>query len=246
MCQASNRSFGVICLVAAPLILAAIELFHPAHFTMTPGMSAYLSHPQSGDPHFNAIAYFGPHWWFLLHMIQTPLVVIVAFGLLWLTGAFGGFPGARYVAVAWLSRAATVVFLTYYTVLDGIGGIALGRQLQVLNNQLAAGALTQSRAEAIRQFLDAMWIDPLVGGVGSAISLTGSWAIFVGAVSAAAFLLLNRRSSWLVCLLLVAFGWELQVAHASHHGPIAFALLALAAALHLTRRNPGDRTAMNS
>ena len=91
-----------------------------------------------------------------------------------------------------------------------------------------------------------MWIDPLVGGVGSAISLTGSWAIFVAAVAAAAFLLLNRRSSWLVCLLLVAFGWELQVAHASHHGPIAFALLALAAALHLTRENPGDRTAMNS
>ena len=233
-----NRSLAVTSLVAAPLLLAAIELFHPAHFTAVPGMSAFLSHPQAGDPHFNAIAYFGPGWWFLLHMIQTPLVVIVSFGLLSLTGSFGGFEGARCTPVAWISRVATVVFMMYYTVLDGIGGIGLGRELQVLKDQLASGALTATRADAIRQFLDAMWIDPWAGGVGSFVSLTGSWAVFVAAVSAAAYLLLNRKASWLVCLLLIGFGWELQVAHASHHGPIAFSLLALASALYLTRKNP--------
>jgi len=31
-----------VCLVAAPLVLVAIELFHPAGFTKEPGMYAYL------------------------------------------------------------------------------------------------------------------------------------------------------------------------------------------------------------
>ena len=59
----------------------------------------------------------------------------------------------------------------------------------------------------------------------------------MAAVSAAIYLILNRKTSWLVCILLIGFGWELQIAHASYHGPVAFALLALAAALHLTRNN---------
>ena len=233
-----HRGFAVISLVVAPLLLAALELFHPAQFTTTPGMSAFLSHPQSGDPHFNAIAYFGPQWWFVMHMIQTPLVVIVSLGLLLLTDTFVPLEGARHAPLAWLSRVATVVFMMYYTVLDGVGGISLGRQLQVINDQLASGALSAKRAEAIRQYLDVMWIDPWVGGIESFASLTGSWAIFVAAVAAAGYLKLNHRTSWLVFALLVGFGWELQVAHASYHGPIAFSLLALAAALHLTRRNP--------
>ena len=75
--QKSHRVLAIASLVLAPLLLAAIELFHPAHFTLNPGMTAFLSQPQPGDPYFNAITYFGPEWWFLLHMIQTPLVVVV-------------------------------------------------------------------------------------------------------------------------------------------------------------------------
>ena len=116
-------------------MLAALELFHPAHFTADPGMSAFLSHPQAADPHFNAIKYFGPEWWFLMHMLQTPLVVVVSFGLLLLTGTFGAFESARFAPLAWISRVATVIFMIYYTVLDGIGGIGLGRQLYVLNRK---------------------------------------------------------------------------------------------------------------
>ena len=52
-------------------------------------MSAFLSHPHDGGMPFNVIRYFGPDWWFLMHMIQTPLIVIIAFGLLLLTDAFG-------------------------------------------------------------------------------------------------------------------------------------------------------------
>jgi hypothetical protein len=42
--------------------------------------------------------------------------------------------------------------------------------------------------------------------------------------------------------VLVAFGWELQTAHASPHGPIAFALLIVASIwLWLSRRRPAYR-----
>ncbi len=231
-----HRIFAISSLVLAPVLLVAIELFHPAHFTLDPGMTAFLSHPQAGDSYYKAIAYFGPGWWFLLHMVQTPLVVIVSFGLLLMTDTFRAAPGARYKPLAWASRVATVVFMTFYTVLDGVGGIALGRELVVLKELVASSTLTEHDAQAIRFFLDRMWVDPWVGGVGSFISLTGSWAVFVAAACTAGYLAVNRKATWLEVALLIGFGWELQVAHASYHGPIAFGLLALASALWLWRK----------
>ena len=241
MNQTPARIFTLLSLVIAPLILASIEMFHPAHFTAVPGMSNFLSHPQANDPHFKAIFYFGPDWWFLMHMIQTPLVIVVSFGLLLLTDTFGIRQNLRGSLLAWVSRIATVIFMTYYTVLDAIGGIGLGRQLIVMKEMIESGTLTPPEAERVRFFLDRMWVDPWVGGVGSVISLTGSWAVFVAAVTAAGYLVLNRRASWLAFILLIGFGWELQVAHASYHGPIAFSLLAMASALILSRKETGFR-----
>ncbi|MEO8441368.1 MAG: hypothetical protein ABI547_02695 [Betaproteobacteria bacterium] len=238
MNQQPKRGLAILSLVVAPLLLAVIELFHPAHFTLDPGMTSFLSQPQAHDPYFNAITYFGPQWWFLMHMVQTPLVVIVSFGLLHVTDSFGRDAAARYLPLAWLSRIATVVFMTYCTVLDGIGGIALGRELLVVNDLLQSGSITASDAAIIRNFLDRLWVDPWVGGVGSFISLVGSWAVFIAALAAAAYLFLNRKATWLEAALLIGFGWELQVAHASYHGPIAFALLALASGLRLARTHP--------
>ena len=57
----------------------------------------------------------------------------------------------------------------------------------------------------------------------------------VAALSAAAYLYLNRKATWLEAALLIGFGWQLQIAHASYHGPIAFALLAVASGLMLAR-----------
>src|SRR5262249_43978157 len=118
-----------ICLLVAPLGLIAIELFHPAGFTAHPGMYQFLSKPELHQPQFQALGYFGPQWWFTLHMIQTPLVALVSIGL-WqmLTGVTDADPGAAR-ALAWLARAAVFVFLIYYTALDSIGGTGLGRSL---------------------------------------------------------------------------------------------------------------------
>src|SRR3982751_4764720 len=230
MNTARLRGLGWMSLVAVPLLLAAIELFHPAHFTVDPGMSAFLSHPHEGGMQFNMIRYFGPEWWFLMHMIQTPLIVIISLGLLLLTDTFGNTGAVRFNLLAWVSRIATVIFMTYYTVLDGIGGIGLGRQLVVVKEMIDAGTLTAPQGVTVRLFLDRMWVDPWVGGVGSFVSLTGSYAILIAALAAGGYLLLNRKATWLEVALLAGVGWQLQIAHASYHGPLALTLLAAASA----------------
>jgi hypothetical protein len=217
-----------VCLVLAPIGLIAIELFHPAGFTAHPGMYQYLSQPEPYEPAHQALGYFGPQWWFTLHMIQTPLVALVAVGL-WLILAEVTDRDSGYArAVAWIARAAVLVFAIYYIVLDGIGGIGLGRTLIVTQAMAASGQLDAHQLDGVVLLLNTMWVDPLVGGVGSFVSLTGSWAIFVASVAAALALLLTRRVPWPPLVVLVAFGWELQTSHAAPHGPIAFALLAVA------------------
>jgi len=231
-----------ICLVLSPLVLMGMELFHPAHFTANPGMTAYLSHPQPHDPHFGALAYFGPHWWFLLHMVQTPLVVLVGIGLLILTGVFEqNSKDQKGQFFAWIARVAIFLFAVYFTVLDSIGGIALGRQLIVIDQLFAAGEISGYDAHVIQRFLDVMWVDSWVGGVGSFVSLTGSWAVFIAATSLAIYLILNKKINILCFILLLGFGWELQLAHANYHGPIAFLLLAVASAIYLYQSRSSKR-----
>jgi hypothetical protein len=226
-----------LCLLVAPALLIAIELFHPAGFTANPGMYQFLSKPEPYQPQFQALGYFGPSWWFTLHMIQTPVVGLVAVGLWLLTdGIHDRVSAAPAVALAWLSRVATLVFLIYYTVLDGIGGIGLGRTILTAENLTATGQLSTQQMDGIVLLLNTIWTDPWIGGVGSFVSQTGSWAVFAAALFAAASLLLSRSAPWPPLILLIAFGWELQTSHASPHGPIAFALLIVAALwLWLTR-----------
>ena len=78
--------------------------------------------------------------------------------------------------------------------------------------------------------LNTLWVDPVVGGVGSFVSETASWAAFAVSFLVAAALLLSGRAGWANVIPLLGFGWELQTAHASPHGPIAFGLLIVAAA----------------
>src|SRR5215208_352783 len=217
------------CLFVAPVVLFTIELFHPAGFTRDPGAFEYLSKPEAHTSAHQALNYFGPAWWFALHMIQTPTIGLVAIGLWLLISEVGpdSDPAAR--VVAWVSAIATFIFAVYYTVLDSIGGIGLGRSIEAAQRLAAEGRLTSTQVDGVALFLDTVWTDPLVGGVGSVVSQTGSWAIFVAATAAAAALFLARQAPWPPLVLLVAFGWELQLSHAMPHGPIAFALLTVAA-----------------
>lgn len=221
-----------LCLIVAPLVLCVIELFHPAGFTRDPGAYEYLSKAQPYDPRFEALAYWGPEWWFRLHMIQTPLVALVGVGL-WLTaGRVDRHDGTPAVALVWLSRAATFVFMIYYSALDSIGGFGLARAILNTQSLEVQGKLTREQVEGARLLLDTNWTDPWVGGVGSFVSLTGSWAVFAAALALALALGLAAKARWWTLLLLVGFGWELQLSHTMPHGPIAFVLL-IAAALSM-------------
>jgi len=216
-------------LVVAPGMLIAIELFHPANFTANPGMYQFLSKPEPYDPRYVALAYPGPAWWFTLHMIQTPMVGLVAVGLWLLVGRVDQADGNFTVALAWLSRAATLVFLICYTALDSIGGTGLGRLLINTQALVTSGQLTPEQIRGVALVLNRNWVDPWVGGVGSLISETGSYAVLAAAAFAAAGLWLARKAPGPALALLLAFGWQLQSSHASPHGPIAFALLIAAA-----------------
>jgi hypothetical protein len=218
-----------LCLVIAPAVLIGIELFHPANFTTDPGAYQYLHKAEPYHAHFEALAYPGPHWWFALHMIQTPCVGLVAVGLWLLVGRIGDADGAWAAALAWLSRVSTFVFVIYYTALDAIGGFGLARTILNTESLAAGGRLTKDQLDGVTLVLNATWTDPWVGGVGSFTSMTGSWAAFAAALLAALAMYLAKKAPWPPLILLVVFGWELQVSHTMPHGPIAFGLLIIAA-----------------
>ena len=270
--QADYRLLWIIGVIVAPPVLVLIELFHPAGFTATPGMFEFLREAQPHTAAHKALDYFGPDWWFWLHMIQTPLVCLIAVGLVLTVTAVGGAPG-RSVAVAassWAARIAVFIFAVYYTALDAIGGIGLGRTLQLVN-QLAtqtqylkggevvactdsaggpAVCLNDVQVEGVALVLNQSWIDPWVGGVGSIISLTGSWAIFIAAVLIALTIVLARGVArigalrWTSLVCLIAGGWIIQVSHACCTGPLGFGLIFLFGCLTwwVTSREARPRT----
>jgi hypothetical protein len=218
-----------ICLVAAPMVLVCIELFHPAGFTGSPGMYEFVSKPHDYDPHFFTLGYPGPYWWFAMHMIQTPMVGLVAVGLWMLASRVDDADGVLAVAFAWLARITTFVFVVYYTALDSIGGFGVARTIINTQKMAADGKLTEDQVKGVAAVIDKTWIDGWVGGVGSFISLTGSYAVLAASVSLALALFIARKVPLLSLLLLVGFGWELQMSHTMPHGPIAFTLLMFAA-----------------
>jgi hypothetical protein len=226
------------CLVLAPAVLIGLELFHPEQFTTDPGMYLYLCKREPGDWAHAALAYPGPHWWFMLHALQTPLVGLVAVGLWLLVRPIGEMDAPLPVALAWLSRTATLVFLLYYTALDSIGGTGLGRLIINTATLSADGRLTADQVDGIALLLNTTWVDPWVGGVDSFISKVGSFAVLAASLFAAAALYLAGKAALPPLFLLAAFGWVLQTSHASPRGPIAFALLIAAALWMRWERQP--------
>jgi len=236
-----KRILWWLCLFAAPLVLVILELFHPAGFTKDPGMYQYLSQPQPYTHEHHALAYWGPNWWFTLHMIQTPMVALVAIGL-WILASLADRGPIFAVVLAWLSRVSTFVFLIYYTALDSIGGSGMGRAIINTEAMKTSGKLNPDQLKSVIDVLNANWVDPWVGGVSSFISQTGSWAAFFAALFAAIALLFARKISWIPAILLAGFGWELQMSHTMPHGPVAFALL-LIAGTWIWRTGPYTETA---
>jgi hypothetical protein len=154
--RAIHGTLWWLCLFAAPAVLVALELFHPANFTGHPGMYHYLSHAEHHDAQSRALDYFGLNWWFALHMIQTPMVGLVAVGLWLMVGSIGRNDGTATMISAWFARAAVFIFLIYYTVLDSIAGIHLGRTIVVLQDMVADGRLSSTQFDGVVLLLDTL------------------------------------------------------------------------------------------
>jgi hypothetical protein len=193
-----------ICLFGAPLVLIGIETFHPLGFTDE--VYAVLSRP--------GFLFFGPWWFSTLHTIQTPMVGVVAAGLLLLLAGLSGL-------WAWVARGAALVWVVYYTVLDSIQGIFLG---WIIAKSLDAPAETQRFVATLTQD---MYTDRVIGGVSSVVSLTGSWAFLVAAVATALALAQRGAPLWPLVALVLA-GQLIQMSHAHPYGPVGFSLVFLA------------------
>ena len=225
--QLLKKALYWLCLVMAPAILVTIEWFHPAGFTRVPGMFTYLSIANHDAGH-NVSQYFGPNWWFTMHMIQTPMVGLVAVGLVLLVFSVRKEDGFVAYLAAILAQISAFLMIIYYTALDSIGGIGLAKTIQITNELEASGDLSAEQVSKVALVLDKTWVDPWVGGVGSVISQSASWLVFFTAVLAGIALLASKRAAWPPLIVLAAFGWEIQLSHASYHGPLGFGLLVVA------------------
>src|SRR5262249_30877080 len=159
--------------------------------------------------------YFGPWWFSTLHTIQTPMIGVVAAGLLLLLAGLGGL-------WAWVARGAALVWVVYYTVLDSIQGIFLG---WIIGTSLDARAETRRLVATLTQD---MYTGRVIGGVVSVVSLTGSWAFLVAATATALALAQRGAPLWPLCALVLA-GQIIQMSHAHPYGPVGFSLVFLAA-----------------
>ena len=105
-------------------------------------------------------------WWLTLHLIQTPAIGIVGAGLFVVMARIDNGP-------AWRPRAAILIFIIYYTVLDSIGGIAVGALITHTRSW------TGERRHVAIELVNFLFTNSAVGGTGSIISQLGSWAAFL-------------------------------------------------------------------
>jgi hypothetical protein len=158
--------------------------------------------------------------WLAVHYLQ--LVLLPLAGLV-LAGLLGG----ERSATARLARISIYVFTVYYTVFDGIAGLAVGTLIQ------RGATLPPAERAVIEAAAQALFRDPWIGGLG-ALGGVASLAWLVACV-ASAVVVRRQGSSWIVAAALVSSGVLLAVTHTPPLGPLAFAAMALAVTF---RREP--------
>lgn len=195
----------VLTLVVAPAVLLVIEIFHPHGFSSD--VYNYLVHTHP--------LYFGPVWWTALHAVQTPLVGAVGAGLLLATRGMRG-------NLVWSTRIAILLFIIYYTALDTLGGVGIGVLIDHTRNW--TGPARQTAVQLV-QFL---FTNSAVGGTGSVLSETASWAALL-AFAGVALCVARAGGPLLASFLLAAGGVLIEIAHTRPYGPLGFACVLLSA-----------------
>jgi hypothetical protein len=180
-------------LLGTPLALAILEIFHPQ-----PGGVG------------EAVAQGGWFMWF--HMIQVPLIGLIALAVYLLTEGLGG-------RAASVSRWAIGVFAVFFSAYDAAAGIATGYALRGAQRLSAEGQ--QAVYETVRDMPELSLI------FGLSIVGTGAWVV---ALIAAAMALRRAGASRGPFILLILAGVFLMGGHPYPAGTLAFGSFFLAAA----------------
>jgi hypothetical protein len=187
-------------LLGTPLALALWEIFHPQPAGVADSVE------QGG-------------WFMWFHMIQFPLIGLIALAVYLLTEGLEG----RAVSV---SRWAIGVFAVFFSAYDAAAGIATGYALRAAQGLSAEGQAAVY--EAVRDMPELSLI------FGLSIVGTGAWVV---AVIAAAMALRRAGASRGPFILLILAGVFLMGGHPFPAGTLAFGCFFVAAAwLEFARR----------
>ncbi len=185
-------------IVSIPMLLGILELGHPP---LLPGAEIYET--------------IAPvvRWWTALHLVQLPLLALMAGCVVLLTLNLRG----RTVMTA---RWAMLVFAIAYSAYDAIVGVASG--IMVSNS----GSLTAEAQVAMESGLQALFWGPITG----IVYLVGALAWLVG-VGATAFAVQRQGAHWIAVALIALSAVSLTISHVRPFGPLACFSFAIGAAL---------------
>jgi hypothetical protein len=187
-------------LLGPPLVLAIFEILHP--------------NPEENVQSLSDVA----TWFAVFHMIQLPLIALVAMSVVLFADEFG-------LAGAWTTRLGIGAFLVFFSAYDAVAGIGTGLAMR------DARDLPAAQQEAVFNIVKE-WpaLDPAVFW----LSVVGSvgWAVAVAAVAVTARRVGVPTAEWVLLALAALF---LLAGHPAPFGSIAFGALFLAAALHELR-----------
>ncbi len=193
-----SRLLRWLILFLPPLLLAILEWWHPVNFS----------------DHVFASLYPQKEWWLGLHLLQLPLLALVATGFYFLLEGI-------HNRAATVCRISAWFFLVYYAAFDAVAGIGLGN---ILRNAQYFGPDEQG---TIARLAQSYFNDSYLGGVHSWLSEFSSLTWLVTAWSAMWALYLAGCHPFALFFLFLS-GIFLWYSHAYPYGTIAFICLLLA------------------
>lgn len=194
--QLTTRARRLV-LIGPPLAFAVLTIFHP-------------------NPDENTQALSDASTWFMAyHMIQLPLIGLVAISVFLLADGFGR-------ASAWPVCLGMGTFLVFFSAYDTLAGIGTGLAMR------GSRGLQESQQDTVFEIVRT-WpaAEPWVFWL--SLLGTGGWILAVGYLALTARAAGAPRAQWIFIGLAVAF---LMLGHPAPFGTLAFGSLFLAAVVH--------------
>jgi hypothetical protein len=189
-----SRSWPRALLAFVPLLLVGVTALHPTGHREH--VFAVLA-PQSGR-------------WLAVHYAQLVLLPLAGMVLLALLGR------ERSLA-ATMARVAIYIFVVYYSVFDGIAGLAVGTLVR------RGATLPPAERAMLSDAAQALFADPVLGGLGALGGFASvAWLIACGAIARVAR---RRGVTWAAVIALLVAGILLTITHTPPLGPVAFAAM---------------------